>query len=172
MKPIQWMRSFFQSPWASIGWKALGGGAILIFLAIVGMGRVRALLPKTAEASPIESARVRAAPSPSSSPPPVSPILTATASASVIAPPKPLVILNTATEAELDALPGIGKTTAARIVALREKMVRFKRPEDLLRVKGIKRRLLAKIRPFIALDPPAPSSSSSAPAIGPPPPAH
>lgn len=64
------------------------------------------------------------------------------------------VILNLATEADLRKLPGIGAKKAQAILALRAKLGRFKRPEDLLRVKGIGRKRLAKLRPRLLIDPP------------------
>ncbi|MBK8252138.1 MAG: helix-hairpin-helix domain-containing protein [Polyangiaceae bacterium] len=63
------------------------------------------------------------------------------------------VILNTATEADLRKLPGIGKNKAKAIVEQRTKMGRFKRIEDLLRVKGIGPRRLSAIRTKVVLDP-------------------
>jgi competence protein ComEA len=66
------------------------------------------------------------------------------------------IILNTASEVELCKLPGVGTKKAQAILALREKLGgRFKRLEDLYRVKGIKRRFLERIKPHVLLDPPA-----------------
>ncbi|MDC0749137.1 ComEA family DNA-binding protein [Polyangium mundeleinium] len=64
------------------------------------------------------------------------------------------VILNLATEEDLRKLPGIGATKAKAILALRAKLGRFKRPEDLLRVKGLGRKSLARLRPKLLIDPP------------------
>lgn len=64
------------------------------------------------------------------------------------------VILNLAAEDDLRKLPGIGPKKAQAILALRTKMGKFTRPEDLLRVKGIGRKKLAKLRPRLLIDPP------------------
>ncbi len=64
------------------------------------------------------------------------------------------VILNLATEDDLRKLPGIGPKKAEAIIALRTKLGKFKRAEDLLRVKGIGRKKLAKLRPRLLIDPP------------------
>lgn len=58
------------------------------------------------------------------------------------APPSSLLLaerinLNTATVEELASLPGIGLTTATRVVEYREKHGPFARPEDLLIIKGL-----------------------------------
>jgi competence protein ComEA len=63
------------------------------------------------------------------------------------------VILNLATEDDLRRLSGIGPAKAKAILALRAKLGRFKRVEDLLRVKGIGRKRLARLRPLVVLDP-------------------
>jgi competence protein ComEA len=67
------------------------------------------------------------------------------ASAAAAAP----VEINSATAADLEALPGIGPVLAARIVAHREEHGRFERLEDLLEVEGIGPRLLARLRPLV-----------------------
>lgn len=64
------------------------------------------------------------------------------------------VILNLAAEDDLRKLPGIGPKKAQAILALRTKLGKFTRPEDLLRVKGIGRKKLAKLRPRLLIDPP------------------
>lgn len=48
-----------------------------------------------------------------------------------------LVELNSATEDELSALPGIGAKTAAAIVAFRQEIGGFRYPEELLLINGI-----------------------------------
>lgn len=48
-----------------------------------------------------------------------------------------LININTASAAELRALPGVGDALAGRIVAYREEHGPFARPEDVMRVSGI-----------------------------------
>jgi competence protein ComEA len=62
------------------------------------------------------------------------------------------VILNLATEEDLKRLPGIGRSRAQAILALRERLKKFSRVEDLLKVKGIGRKGLARLRPLIRVD--------------------
>ena len=68
-------------------------------------------------------------------------------------PPKPEVKLplhlNQASAAELDAVPGIGPTLAARIVAYRQANGPFTAVEDLLNVSGIGEKTLAKFRSYL-----------------------
>lgn len=56
------------------------------------------------------------------------------------------VNINTATVEELKALPGIGPSKAAAIVAYREQNGQFKSVDDLKNVKGIGEGVLAKLR--------------------------
>lgn len=65
------------------------------------------------------------------------------------------VILNLATAEELTRLPGIGQKRAEKIVELRERLGRFKKPSDLLRIKGIGPKSLRKMLPHLVLDPPS-----------------
>lgn len=59
------------------------------------------------------------------------------------------VNINTAGEAELDALPGIGPAIAARIVGWRESQGAFASVDDLLLVSGIGDKLLEQLRPLV-----------------------
>ena len=59
------------------------------------------------------------------------------------------VNINTAAAAELMRLPGVGKTTAARIIAYRTTSGLFKKPEDIMNVSGIGPKKFAKMQPFI-----------------------
>jgi len=57
--------------------------------------------------------------------------------------------VNTATFAQLVLVPGIGATTAERILAARTERGRFRRIEELMEVKGIKDRKLAALRRYL-----------------------
>lgn len=67
-------------------------------------------------------------------------------------PAEKSINLNKATKKELMSLPGIGETTAKNIIELREKIGRFRKPEDLLKVKGIGSKKLDKIINYIFID--------------------
>jgi len=62
------------------------------------------------------------------------------------------VNINTASAKELQGLPGIGQVTAERIVALRTEKGKFRSPDDLLKVKGIGKKSLEKIRDLISIE--------------------
>ncbi len=64
----------------------------------------------------------------------------------------PRVDLNHATEAELVALPGIGPSKAAAIVAYRERRP-FQRIEQIMRVRGIGRGTFRQIRDRLTVSP-------------------
>ena len=59
--------------------------------------------------------------------------------------------LNSASVAQLEALPGIGRATAERIVEYRQKSGGFKKPEDLMNVRGIGEKSFLKLKPLITV---------------------
>lgn len=61
--------------------------------------------------------------------------------------------LNSATVEELVALPGIGPKRAQAIINLRSQQGRFRCIEDLLRVRGIGRKTLKLIEPYVFASP-------------------
>jgi competence protein ComEA len=62
------------------------------------------------------------------------------------------VYLNEATADDLRRLPGVGEKRARAILELRSKLGRFRQIEELLRVKGIGRATLKKLRPLVRLE--------------------
>jgi competence protein ComEA len=63
----------------------------------------------------------------------------------------PMVNINTAGQAELEQLPGIGPVTALAILDFRSQQGRFTSVEELLEVSGIGDATLAKIAPYVTL---------------------
>jgi competence protein ComEA len=61
------------------------------------------------------------------------------------------VNINTASVAELDALPGIGTKTAALIVEYRQKNGPFKKVEELMNVRGIGEKNFLKLKPQLTV---------------------
>jgi competence protein ComEA len=59
--------------------------------------------------------------------------------------------LNTATVAQLETIPGIGKATAERILEYRQKNGGFKKVEDLMNVRGIGEKSFLKMKPLITV---------------------
>lgn len=60
--------------------------------------------------------------------------------------------INTATEVELQMLPGIGKKKAQEIVAYRKAHGEFKNVSDLDKVKGIGKKKVNVLKPFCMLE--------------------
>lgn len=60
--------------------------------------------------------------------------------------------INTASEADLQRIPGIGPSYAMRIVELRRQRGSFKAIEELMLVNGIGEGRFAKMKPFVTLE--------------------
>lgn len=73
--------------------------------------------------------------------------------------------LNRADSTELELLPGVGPTLASRILAVRARAGRFAAVQDLLQVRGIGPRILAKLLPSVTVR--AAQDSLAAPRAGP-----
>jgi competence protein ComEA len=67
-------------------------------------------------------------------------------------PAEKSINLNKATKQELMNLPGIGEKTAENIIELRNQLTRFRKLEDLLRVKGIGSKKLDNIKKYLYID--------------------
>ena len=74
---------------------------------------------------------------------------TESSSASASAP----INLNTASVAQLETLPGIGRSTAERILEYRQKNGSFKKIEDLMNVRGVGEKSFLKLKPLITVTP-------------------
>jgi competence protein ComEA len=59
--------------------------------------------------------------------------------------------LNTATQAQLEALPGVGVKAAERILEYRQKNGNFKKIEDLMNVKGFGEKSFLKLKPLLTV---------------------
>jgi competence protein ComEA len=158
------------SAWTPLIVKIAAGLVGFFALAFVGSGAAADLLPGRAGQYLGPPTVSSAAPAPVESAAPAPPVLagqtpvaadagapeadagSANTASAVTADGK--VILNLATEDDLRKLPGVGPKKAQAIIALRTKLKKFKRAEDLLRVKGIGRKKLAKLRPRLLIDAP------------------
>ena len=98
-------------------------------LSIVAVASLLAALPSTSAAAQAKaSARAAAKPSTSA-----------------------IVNLNSASAVDLEALPGIGAKTAARIVEYRQKNGPFKKIEELMNVRGVGEKNFLKLKPQITV---------------------
>jgi comEA protein len=66
-------------------------------------------------------------------------------------PPQHSININSATQEELQALPGIGPAIAGRIIAYRTAHGQFTSVDNIADVKGIGPRTVERIRPFIVV---------------------
>jgi comEA protein len=77
-------------------------------------------------------------------------------------PPASPVNLNTATSAQLQQVPGIGPSTADKILQMRKSYGAFKSVNDLLAVRGIGPKRLEKMRKYLVVSKTPPPNSASA----------
>jgi competence protein ComEA len=59
--------------------------------------------------------------------------------------------LNTATQTQLESLPGVGAKAAERILEYRQKNGQFKKVEDLMNVKGFGEKTFLKLKPLLTV---------------------
>ncbi len=154
------------SRFAALVARAVLVAACVALLAIIGYASGPRALASSAPAAAFASAAAevpRAAPVPTTTaapPPPAAlenahpePTTAVSPRSRSTASPDDPVVLNTATVDDFRRLPGIGEKRAAAMIALRERLGRFRAVEDLLKVKGIGRAMLKRIRPLVRLDP-------------------
>jgi competence protein ComEA len=156
------------SPWLKPAAKAALAVLALVVLSVIGgsaIGGARAstgpsaALLVDAGATPPPVVTLAETVIEAQAPPPPPPAASATAAqgpsragaAAGKATPENPVSLNTATFEDLRRLPGVGPKKAEAILALRAKIGKFKRPEDLMRVKGIGRGTFKKLRPLVTV---------------------
>ena len=65
----------------------------------------------------------------------------------------PALNLNTATQADLEKLPGVGPATAKQILDYRQKNNGFKKVEELMNIKGIGEKSFLKLKPLVTVAP-------------------
>jgi competence protein ComEA len=159
------------SIWLPVVLKVLAAALAAVVLAVIG-AKAGAHVPASSPATLTGNNSVRLPP-----PRPPDPDEAATAQPGVDGGVEPgsavladgRIVLNLASEVELTQLPGIGPSRARAILALRQRLTRFRAVEDLLRVKGIGRKTLRRLRPSVVLDRP-PVDQHSEPAVMPRPP--
>ena len=62
-----------------------------------------------------------------------------------------IININTATQAQLETLPGIGPVKAAAIIAYRQEHGAFASVDDLIKVSGIGKKTLSDLRPYVTV---------------------
>ncbi|MEO7111545.1 MAG: ComEA family DNA-binding protein [Polyangiaceae bacterium] len=154
---LGFFRQIAANRWAKPVLRLLSIALALVVLAAIG-STARAV-PQTVAPVVITSAEATSSIAPAST---ASSVPTATSSAPATSPPvvdhtkratvDDPVTLNTATLDDLQRLPGIGPKRATAILQLRQKLGRFRQVEDLMRVKGVGRATLKKLRPIVRLD--------------------
>jgi len=105
--------------------------ALIMFLAVFAMAAIPAAAQQATAEKPAKPAAAA----------PVKPS----------AAPAAIVNLNTATQAQLESLPGLGPKVAERILEYREKNGKFKNVEDLMNVKGIGEKSFLKLKPLLTV---------------------
>lgn len=91
------------------------------------------------------------------------------ASVAVAVKKKPLlhpINLNTATAAELQQVPGIGPSTADKILKMRKSYGPFKSVDDLRAIKGIGPKRIEKMRKYLTVGKPPVQKKPASPAVG------
>jgi competence protein ComEA len=158
----RWWARLVLWPWLALVARGIGWCAAFAALAWIGAGAARRVevVPEAIPMLPRGAASAFAV----SAPAPVrrAPCGDASSADAEAVLPDGRVVLNRAGAAVLGKLPGIGDKRAQAIIALRERLGRFRSLRDLLRVRGIGPKMLQRLEPLCVLDPPAePPASAS-----------
>ena len=143
------------SAWTSLALRSAAFVGVLLVLAAIGrlsQSRPVAVTPATEDAGDLAPPPVTPSPPSPLTPVDAAPPLPASRAR---ATPEDPVYLNHAGADDLRRLPGVGAKRADAILALRARVGRFQRVEELLRVKGVGRAMVRKWRPLVRLDSPA-----------------
>lgn len=95
--------------------------------------------------APVSSAQLSKAQAPRTSDAKASP------AGRVRATPATPVNINAATAAQLQTLPGVGASTAQRILDYRQKNGGFKKIEEIMNVRGVGEKSFLKLKPLIVI---------------------
>jgi len=101
---------------------------LFMLLAVAAMAVIPAAAAQQAKASPAPATKSKASPAPT-------------------AP----ININTATQAQLESLPGVGPKAAQRILDYRKQNGSFKKVEDLMNVKGFGEKTFLKLKPMLTV---------------------
>jgi competence ComEA-like helix-hairpin-helix protein len=77
-------------------------------------------------------------------------------------PPAQPININTADSTQLQLVPGIGPSTAEKILQMRKSYGAFKSVNDLMAIRGIGPKRLEKMRKYLTLGKPAPAAPNTA----------
>src|ERR1700738_417907 len=80
-------------------------------------------------------------------------------------PPVRPINLNTASAAELEQVPGIGPSTAEKILQMSKSYGAFKSVDDLVAVRGIGKKRLDKMRKYLTVGKTVPKSTTPQKAV-------
>jgi competence protein ComEA len=110
---------------------------LLMFLAIAAMAVIPVAAAQQAQQDKTPAPVTKSARAPKATP-------------AVPAPPAP-INLNTANQAQLESLPGVGPKAAQRILEYRKQNGNFKKIEDLMNVKGFGEKTFLKLKPMLTV---------------------
>jgi len=114
-------------------------------------------VPRLPEPEPVAESPEKPIPpkqQPSSVSPPTATVLPSEITKPPTPPSQPYIVdLNTATQADLERVPGIGPVLAARIIAYRQRYGLFKTVYELRLIKGVGQQTFDKIKPYVTVAP-------------------